>query len=248
MSTIHNLHADEWNKVYNVQCKDLMNWNNVHGKFYVHRTAASLGIGFVDAVHRGDGTCGQGCPDVFRSLCRNGKCATPSCKDARPHCQADTTAGLQARMLCPVTCGCSDPETPLVLSGAGYGCGPSCRKNQEYTRVLNQMPCRDTEPGSYKMCSYAEQFFDLSQSTIAYPKPQAKRFQELLMQGCQRLPLTVLDLACKSKKLQSLSLLCPVSCSCGIEKDLECPTTCMLPKDDGKGEGEAEGDASKPLM
>ena len=156
----------------------------------IGETAARLGVGFVDAVKGGDRTCSSGCADAFNSLCKNGVCVTPSCEDARPHCQSDTTAGLYARMLCPVTCGCKDPYSPLVLCGTNFGCGSSCRDQPEYKRILKDLPCEDAAPGSVRIRSYAEQFFEVSQVTLGYSQTQANEWKDVIMRGCTDLGFT----------------------------------------------------------
>ena len=126
----------------------------------------AAGIEFVDARDGGDGTCADGCSDVVFPLCRKGTCVAPTCEDARPHCHTDTEAGLRARMLCPVTCGCSEPKPPLLLSGQGFGCGPACQKTPGYTNALAALPCEDARPGSGEMSAFADQLFSLSKSDI----------------------------------------------------------------------------------
>jgi len=53
-----------------------------------------------------------------------GKCVMPNtCIWAEPYCQETSVAGVRARQLCPLTCGCNDPQSPLVLAMPASGCG-----------------------------------------------------------------------------------------------------------------------------
>ena len=117
--------VDFWFWQNNEGCVDIMGRIDLSGD----RHYAAIGSGgFVDAINGGDGSCSNGCPDIFLPLCQNGTCKAPDCTDALPHCNDDTTAGERARMLCPVSCGCHKPNSLLLLDDPLYGCGSVCRE------------------------------------------------------------------------------------------------------------------------
>ena len=69
--------------------------------------------------------CG-GCPPNA-AYCDGERCVTPLCADVAAHCAANTQTGIRARQLCPNTCGCNDPTSPLALFAGEQGCGDQCR-------------------------------------------------------------------------------------------------------------------------
>ena len=90
--------------------------------------------------------CGGGppCP-ATTPLCENGVCVAPTCEQARPYCANSTVAGLRARQLCPITCGCSHPRSSLALALPESGCGERCLQNPIYIDALATLPCTDIE-------------------------------------------------------------------------------------------------------
>ena len=187
------LTTDEWVQKHNKGCSDLMtglnrgDHSNFSSMIEWYKKVLPVGTGFVDTLGGGDGTCGHGCPDLLHSLCRNRTCIIPTCEHAKPHCQEYTTAGQRARMLCPTTCGCSDPSFPLLLSGQGFGCGPSCKKIRRYMEAEAALPCVDTTPSSPEMSSYAKQLAAglMHGGSSTLTEAQAKSFRTFLIQhGC----------------------------------------------------------------
>ena len=88
--------------------------------------------------------CGDGPPCGQRHpLCLDGVCVVPTCEHARPHCGESSIHGLRARQYCPVTCGCSDPRSPLALSLPESGCGSQCHRVPSYLENLRNQPCED---------------------------------------------------------------------------------------------------------
>ena len=46
-------------------------------------------------------------------------------------------------MLCPQTCGCADPRSPLALALPLNGCGDRCVLSGAYREALAALPCED---------------------------------------------------------------------------------------------------------
>merc|ERR1712137_1335279 len=55
-----------------------------------------------------------------------------SCADILSFCQFDTYDGFAVRMLCPVTCGCTFPNSSLVLKEPSSGCPQYCTRVTTY--------------------------------------------------------------------------------------------------------------------
>merc|ERR1711941_255163 len=47
-----------------------------------------------------------------------------SCSAVKQHCYGDVRAGLVARFICPMTCGCASPNSSLAFE---EGCPGSCK-------------------------------------------------------------------------------------------------------------------------
>ena len=113
---------------------------------------------FVDGIGGSDNSCGAGCFDRMRPLCKAGKCVMPTCKGlckhmdalmhtslyslgALEHCHSSSLAGKLSRLWCPQTCGCDNALSSLWITGAQDGCAPSCHKLTEHQ--LKERPCTD---------------------------------------------------------------------------------------------------------
>ena len=47
-------------------------------------------------------------------------CVHPYCDAFTPFCGLVSTLGIRARQMCPLTCGCDDPKSPLALFLRSY--------------------------------------------------------------------------------------------------------------------------------
>ena len=105
--------------------------------------------------------CGDRCTDEL-PLCKEGRyvtlgevlafnrsstgeyyCADALCADVAEYCHSSSEAGIRARMLCPKTCGCDNPRSPLALSLPSMGCPERCDRTAEYKVALAPIPCED---------------------------------------------------------------------------------------------------------
>ena len=84
----------------------------------------------------------RACP-LKASLCHNFTCKKPSCRLAQKYCHSSSSAGVRARQLCPITCGCDDPLSPLALFGSNNGCPSTCLQSGAYLKRIARMPCED---------------------------------------------------------------------------------------------------------
>ena len=87
-----------------------------------------------------------------------GVCMLPQvCQDVSIYCHKNSAAGVRARQLCPLTCGCHDPLAPLALSLPGSGCGDQCMRTGAYLDALASMPCRDNNTALLQLCDNLDQ-------------------------------------------------------------------------------------------
>ena len=84
----------------------------------------------------------SGCPNL-QPFCLNGECVKPKCKNFEKHCTENSYLGVQVRQLCPVTCGCSHPRSPLTLFMPESGCPSSCLRSGHYLAKRRALPCED---------------------------------------------------------------------------------------------------------
>jgi hypothetical protein len=182
--------------------------------------------------------CGGFCP-ASHPLCSSGTCVVPTCAAIGPeHCQLSTPAGVRARQLCPVTCGCDDPTSPLVLSLPTSGCSEHCTRVAKYSEALAKQPCQDLVPrkeGAFK------DFLDTI-GTVAPSWPSSwsdsmmKSFVPMLRSyGCslvaymREVDASGIDFCTAGRTyypIKAFSYFCPISCRCrpGIA---HCPGTCF---------------------
>merc|ERR1712107_298899 len=55
---------------------------------------------------------------------------------------------MGARQYCPVTCGCLDPASELILVAPEHGCPVTCVDTQWAAQALGDMDCADWTPES----------------------------------------------------------------------------------------------------
>ena len=188
-------------------------------------------------------SCGGSCPWT-RPMCLNGACVVPTCELLQPFCHAATTSGARARQNCPVTCGCSQPASPLALSGPSNGCPQMCMYSDDFNSQLHDMPCADMDPRvsatnySSAFASYLNNAFNASYS---WPPTVRGVAREIILavnaSGCAALgssfhgsPPGYLDQtsittdACTLPSdgtgfipMRSMAVFCPVTCGCRFE-------------------------------
>ena len=79
----------------------------------------------------------------FNSSADAYSCANVRCADLEQYCGEASEVGLRARMMCPATCGCDLPRSPLALSLPLSGCPEGCKRTARYKVELAQLPCED---------------------------------------------------------------------------------------------------------
>ena len=84
----------------------------------------------------------SGCP-ATKPMCQAGVCVQPTCANVHRFCNDDSVAGVRARQLCPVYCGCADPLAPLALALPSSGCGDQCARSGVYLAARKRLPCED---------------------------------------------------------------------------------------------------------
>lgn len=219
-ATVQSWDAAESAEKFNPSCKDL--FTQAIPPFLLEAYQRALAV-------RSHGAIYQDCSDA----------------DLQKKCEGDSIAGNIARGLCPVSCGCSRPDSQLVLAGASAGCPPTCRAQPSYENVLLQASCNDTS--AYKLFASGSswtRFGDQAVLTaIASSWPKAaldvalKINTTMRLRGCgaihalrndPSLPFPV-DLCNESPQrglpLRSLRLFCPASCNC-TSRGVNCPRSC----------------------
>ena len=107
------------------------------------------------------GACpSEGCPPNA-SLCVTGACVVPTCTIGAPnsiahHCDKSSVAGVLARRLCPETCGCDAPRSPLALSLPMSGCGDKCVRSGKYLARRMALPCADMLPTDPEFAAFLD--------------------------------------------------------------------------------------------
>ena len=200
---------------------------------------------FTDSIfaHQDFGPCGGLCGSDFPMCRSNGKCELASCEDAVPFCHHLGVAGIRARQLCPVTCGCARIISNLTLSLTADGCPGRCSMR---FREVEQPKCEDVPKDN----PHWVQFLDNWESaSVGYPKDwreSAQGFIAFLRQwGCDYLKQTAppadapvsywnnFNFGSTNLCVQygswyrhkPLSHFCPVACGC-FQGDNDCPETC----------------------
>ena len=85
-------------------------------------------------------------------------CSQPNCNDARPYCSESSAAGVRARQICPVTCGCDQPRSSLALFLPESGCPRVCRKSTNYRTALATIPCTDVAVNDSRYVAFLDEW------------------------------------------------------------------------------------------
>jgi len=155
------------------------------------------------------------------------------CKDYMKACQTSELV----KLLCPVSCGCNEPESGLVASDARRGCPVECVDARR--QLISNGPCKDmmanVTPGW-------KQYWTQWRELVLFWNPlSAVRLAEYndfvsrkIDQGCANVELDVLmDLDfCNPHAVQfqqngfnSVMSFCPATC-CSLFPHAECPKAC----------------------
>jgi len=122
-----------------------------------------------------------------------------------------TYNGSTIRILCPVTCGCAHPQSPLFLNGASSGCPLHCRAHEQYhpnwTDFVRSMAVYYQESGA--------ETEHLKKSLLTY--------------GCEAVQSSRAELCVETAITSAFALWCPVECGCRVPNgyyDTTCPPSC----------------------
>ena len=87
-------------------------------------------------------------------------CEQPGCQDVVEFCGSSLPVGVRSRQICPITCGCDSPRSPLALYLPTAGCPPSCWGTTRYRAELTTTPCLDITNATYITHPTWVQFLD----------------------------------------------------------------------------------------
>ena len=191
------------------------------------------------------GPSGKGCP-ATAPLCRDGECIIPSCANVARHCHENTVAGVRARQLCPITCGCDAPWAPLALSLPASGCGARCLDSGTYLDAKAALPCEDLAVDDPTWISLMDDMEMVSSTwPLDWRQGAAQWIKGLRRYGCPLLSSTETMATAFSLgnfppyilsvngcieggtffPLKPLSYFCPAACGCR-SGDMHCPDQC----------------------
>mmetsp|Transcript_36411 Transcript_36411/g.97292 ORF Transcript_36411/g.97292 Transcript_36411/m.97292 type:complete len:755 (-) Transcript_36411:467-2731(-) len=147
---------------------------------------------FADAANE-PGGCGasrEPCPMETPFCSDSGECVAPACANAEVFCRNNTLAGLRARQLCPVTCGCDDPRSALALSLPEAGCGAQCLRVGTYRERMDAMPCEDVPTDDAGFQNAMSDMLAVAQTwPYDWKTSSTLIFQDLQQYGCQYLQM-----------------------------------------------------------
>lgn len=153
-----------------------------------------------------------------------------TCADMTPYCKLDSVKGRVARLHCPVTCGCSEPNSTLAVTNAGDGCPETCREQAPYQLALLTGPCQDRSVGDPLLQSYAEGLRIVADNMLGATQVLANfAAQQVDELGCGAIDSNFASglYLCSTEVLpvKSMNFMCPVTCGCrqGLP---DCPMSC----------------------
>ena len=205
--------------------------------------------------------CGDSCTHAERPLCKTGAwegpdfridpsgnstCADVTCADVLPYCYDSTELGIRSRMVCPVTCGCSDPQSPLAIHLPISGCPSRCDRTSSFKKQMAELPCEDVNKTDPNWLLFLDNMEANSNTYQTDWRGGGLLLADLLRSyGCAFLTQTAPpsltaawlppDFGLEANfcvrdggfgfPFKPLSLLCPVSCGCRAG-DNDCPDSC----------------------
>ena len=213
---------DEASQLYNPGCEDSID---------VPLSYQNLLQGSVSDAVGFDG-CDDGCP-TSQPLCIGGECMAANCTTMHRFCYDASNAGVRARQMCPITCGCAAPCSHLVLKTPADGCPSSCVDYFDYQSQLNALTCQDRPRADPELREWVSEFIRAADS-FPYTWGSGARdvFGPLLHDyGCYVIPFLweqKLDF-CEDGgtffPVNGLKAFCPTTCGCTSADNL-CPDAC----------------------
>ena len=192
-----------------------------------------------------DADCEGGCP-AATPVCLDGKCMKAKCQDVQRYCHDNSVAGVRARQLCPITCGCNSPRYPLALSLPASGCGPRCVHSGRYLAARAQLPCTDVNASDPDLVALLDDWYNVAKSFpydwqhgshnmltgprkygCAYLASEAA-MTEAVTGGIYPPYIFGVNLCTEGGvffPVKPISYLCPVACGCR-SGDAHCPDAC----------------------
>ena len=213
---------DEASQLYNPGCEDALEVPVMYQNLL--QGSASDAVGFDE--------CPDGCPES-RPLCIEGTCMAANCSTMHRFCHNASNAGVRARQMCPITCGCTNPSGSLILKTPADGCPSKCIDTLDYQTQLNALTCDDRPRGDPDLQAWVSEFIRLSDS-FPYTWAEGARdvFGPLFREyGCYILPLfwpqklDFCDTDGTFYPINGLKTFCPTTCGC-TSSDHKCPTSC----------------------
>ena len=235
---------------WNPGCDDAIDSN----AYYINLLKGSFGAAirifesdYSACYETGELRPGEPCPPET-PICKEGKCSTATCADAAPYCHFESVAGVRARQVCPQTCGCATPRSPLALSQPNSGCPLRCIQSTPYREALQSLPCEDVAVDDPAFTGFLDSWENVS---ITWPKDwyeSSLGFISFFRRwGCSYLAMTSPPAGITSADLfwppnfqsgvnpcvengnfypvRPLSYFCPRACGCRAG-DQHCPGTC----------------------
>jgi hypothetical protein len=229
-------------RVWNPSCFDTL--DTVEAE-YVNLLQNAIGD-VVDPTACG-GSCGFQTPMCNAS---QGRCIVPTCADVKANgfCRESSLRGVRARQVCPQTCGCSEPRSPLALFAPRGGCGDKCMVAGEYRAARAALSCADVATDDPDFQALLDDFdavrkawpVDFSQYLGVLVSILRREGCDFLAIGTDRLSLSSLgpeefspyvfglNLCVEGGSywpIKPLSYFCPVACGCR-GGDPHCPDSC----------------------
>jgi len=155
-------------------------------------------------------------------------------RDMLPLCSLSDDLGVGARMLCPVMCGCTNPESIVHSSHASHGCPSSCRYSAPYQDAINVLGCSERTAAELRETDFWPAWAGWVGMTSA-----ADVEREMLERGCGFIDHVSKVSALPSRafcegtdralQMRPMSPVCPLSCGCLLASipPEGCPGTCL---------------------
>jgi hypothetical protein len=172
----------------------------------------------------------------------------PTCAGVSEFCQRSDAVGIRARQLCPATCGCNSPLSPLALYLPGGGCGKHCMRSGYYLDQRASMSCTDLSKDDPRFLAILDAWDTVRPDWGAYLSLRGEAMtRNLRLYGCAYLNSRESFLEARASgqiafpphfygqnfctelgtvwPIKPLSYFCPVTCGCR-QGDPHCPDQC----------------------
>ena len=168
-----------------------------------------------------------------------------TCAVLAPRCAENSVAGVRARQVCPVACGCADPGAPLALAGYADGCPSRCADIAAFSEALDAAPCADAPVGDPGFDALMDDWVALGDTWSVDFGPSIQDLWAVPFRtyGCAFLTMNATEIAAAGWwspramgldfcvwggtwfPVKPIAFYCPAACGCFAGDDY-CPTTC----------------------